>query len=169
MRYGFVLAASVALAGCRPQGDVYDRTLDETRTALKATEVPLHYFGPSADTDFSMTQPDPGTVVWKVTASGSELLTYTARIEPEGDHKTRVTLKLEGATNSRKFGDVEARLQKFPQLRDLFTASMHEATDSALEGRPFNTVNFYPQIARASMLAGQMMTQKLNAERPSTN
>jgi hypothetical protein len=169
MRYGLVLAGLVVLAGCRQQGDVYERSLEETRTVLKATDVPLHYFGPSADTEFSMTQPDPDTIVWKVTASGSDILTYTANIEPEGDHKTRVTLKLEGASNSRKFGDVEARLKEFPQLRDLYTASMHEATDSALEGRPFNTFNFYPQIARASMLAGQMMSKQLNAERSSGN
>lgn len=169
MRYGFVLAALVALAGCRPEGDVYERSLDETRTVLKATEVPLHYFGPSAETDYSLSQPDPNTIVWKVTASGSDVLTYTAKMAPEGDHKTRVTLNLEGATASRKFGNVEARLKKFPQLRDLYTASMHEATDSALEGRPFNTVNFYPQIARASMLAGQMMAAELDKTPPSAN
>lgn len=169
MCYGVVVAVLLALAGCKPQGDVYERSLDESRTVLKATEVPLHYFGPSADTDYSVSQPDPNTIVWKVTASGSDVLTYTAQIEPEGDHKTRVRLKLDGATNSGKFGDVEARLKKFPQLRDLYAASMHEATDSALEGRPFDTVNFYPQIARASLMAGHMMSQKFNDERSPAN
>lgn len=168
MRYLILVAGCLLLAACK-RGDVYERSLDETRTVLKGTEVPLHYFGPSADTDYSTSQPDPNTIVWKVTASGSEVLTYTARLEPEGDHKTRVTLKLEGATASRKFGDVEARLKKFPQLRELYSASMHEATDSALEGRPFNTVNFYPQIARASMLAGQMMARELDTKQASSH
>lgn len=163
-----VAAACLILAACR-QGDVYERSLEETRTVLRATEVPLHYFGPSADTDYSTSQPDPNTIVWKVTASGSHILTYTARLEPVADHQTRVTLVLEGARASAKFGNVEERLVKLPQLRDLYTASMHEATDSALEGRAFDTTNFYPQIMRASMMAGQRMARQFDKAATNSN
>jgi len=154
-KWAIVLAAAGLVVGCK-KGEVYDRSLDETRTVLKSTDVPLHYFGSSADTDFSVSQPDPNTIVWKVTAEGSHILTYSAVLEAEDDHHTRVTLAMEGTT-SGKYGDVAARMKKYPAISSLYVATMTEATDSALEARPFDTTRFYPQIAAASMMAVHMM------------
>lgn len=152
-----VLALVMALGGCREEGEVYDRSLDETRLVLRQTEVPLHFFGPSAPTAFSVSQPDPATTVWKVTSDGSPVLTYTARAERVDDHRTRVTLTMAGASSSQ-FGDTAARLDRIPAIRDLYIATMTEATDSALEARPFDPVRFYPQITAAT--ASVMLTMK---------
>lgn len=150
MRSLVVVAACLFLCSCK-QGEVYDRSLAETRTILRATQVPLHYFGPSADTAYSVSEPRPNMIEWKVTSDGSGVLEYEAVMEAVGDHQTRVTLTIHGAQNSGKFGDVAARMEKHRAVRDLYLATMAEATDSALEARPFDATRFYPQIATASM------------------
>jgi hypothetical protein len=161
-----VLIAGLALAGCK-KGEVYDRSLDEAHTVLKATEVPLHYFGPNSDTDFSVSAPDPNTIVWNVTSDGAHVLTYRAVLAPEGDHRTRVTLTMEGST-AGKFNKVAGQMEKYPAIRNLYVATMTEATDSALEARPFDTTRFYPQIAAASITAVRM-SQEPKKRNSSTN
>ena len=150
MRRLFVLAALLGLSACK-QGEVYDRSFDETMTILKATDVPLHYYGPSHDTDFVRTTPEPNKVEWKVTLEGKPVMRYVALVEPESDHSTRVTLTLEG------IGKTVEGMKHNPAIAKLYVATMTEATDSALEARPFDTTRFYPQIAAATMAAARKM------------
>ena len=61
-------------------------------------------------------------------------MTFTAKIAPEGDTGSRVTVDVEGARTG-KYGDVQARLEKASDIKALYLVSMTKAVDSTLDGR----------------------------------
>ena len=112
---------------------MYQRPPAEVRDLQRTVEVPLYMFGSSADTDALVDSSDPSAIGWKITADESSLMTFTAKIAPEGDTGSLVTVGVEGARTG-KYGDVQARVEKVSEIRALYLVSMTEAVDSTLDG-----------------------------------
>jgi hypothetical protein len=146
----------VLLGACEQRGEVYPRPAAEVRELLGTVEVPLYMFGSSHDTDAVIDSSDPAKIVWKITADEARIMTFTATLQPDGDNRTRVALDLEGARSGR-FGDVQARFAKKPEIKTLYLVSMTEAVDSTLDGRPYDITRTYPAlIAAGTVNAGAM-------------
>lgn len=144
-----MVAMAVGLAGCDEPGDVYARPQAEVHELLRTVEVPLYMFGNTADTDAAVDGSDPSKIVWKVTADDYRLMTFTATLVPDGANKTRVLVDVEGSRDG-KWGDVDARLRKAKEIRDLYLASMTEAVDATLDGRAYDMFATYPQMMTAA-------------------
>ncbi len=149
LRISTAVLLAAALAGCNEPGELYQRPPAEVRDLLRTVEVPLYMFGTSTDTRASVDASDPAKVVWKVTSDGSSLMSFTAQLIPEGDAKTRVVVDIEGSKAS-KYGDVEARLQKGKEIRNLYLVSMTEAVDSTLDGRAYDITATYGALMSAT-------------------
>ncbi len=139
----------LALAGCNEPGELYQRPQSEVHDLLRTVEVPLYMFGNSADTDAVVDGSDPAKIVWKIKANDYNLMKFTASLVPEDTGKTRVVVDVEGSRDG-KWGDIETRLQKGKEIRALYLASMTEAVDSTLEGRPYDMTVTYPQLMAAT-------------------
>jgi hypothetical protein len=109
----------------------------------EADELPP-VFGEAAP-DLSMDTADPSHVSWIVSLKGSEIMRYVADLEPAGDHSTRVTLHLEGATP-----DVRERMKAHPEIRNLYLVAMREEIDSTFEERPFDITRTYGALTAAT-------------------
>lgn len=138
-----------SLAGCDEEGEVYQRPSPEVHDLLRTVEVPLYMFGNSTTTRAAVDASGPAKVIWQVTSDDSPLMTFTATLTSEGDRKTRVIVDLEGSPAS-KYGDVQARLAKAREIRDLYLVSMTEAVDSTLDGRVYDITATYPALMMAT-------------------
>jgi len=147
-RAALIVGAAIAVTSCDQPGELYQRPPAEVRDLLRTVEVPLYMFGSSAETDAIVDGSDPAAIAWKITADQRSLMTFTARITPEGDSATRVTIDVEGARTG-KYGDVQALLEKAKETRTLYLVSMTEAVDSTLDGRAFDITRTYPALITA--------------------
>lgn len=155
-RATLIAGAAMLVAGCGKQGEAYQRPPAEVRDLLRTVEVPLYMFGSSAETDALVDGSDPSAISWKIVADDSPLMTFTARMKPEGDTGTRVTVDVEGA-RAGKYGDVQARLEKAREIRALYLVSMTEAVDSTLDGRAYDITRTYPALITAGAANAALM------------
>lgn len=148
--FSLMLIAAALLPGCAQEpGRVYQRPIAEARTILAKTGLPPVVFG-SQDPDFSIDLSDPDKVTWILTQGRVELLRYDAVLTPTGERATRVSLTMNAPTSGAR-GDIAARLDANPSIRDLYRAAMEERVASALEDRPFNMATLYPHMMEASV------------------
>jgi len=144
-----VLAAlTLCLAACGGAGKVYPTTLDHMHEVLAEVDELPPVFGEAAP-DVSVESSDPNQVRWLVTLDGSELMRFTADLEPAGDHATRMTLHLTGATSGSR-GNVQARMQEHPEIRNLYLVAMREEIEAKLEERPFDITRTYGALTAAT-------------------
>jgi len=148
VRAALIVGAAIAVTSCDEPGELYQCPPAEVRDLLRAVEVPLYMFGSSAETDAIVDGSDPDAIAWKITADQRSLMTFTARITPEGGSATRVTVDVEGARTG-KYGDVQARREKAKEIRTLYLVSMNEAVDSTPDGRDFDITRTYPALITA--------------------
>ncbi len=139
----------LGLASCSEDGEVYERPASEVRELLRTVEVPLYMFGNRIETDAIVDVSDPYKVVWKVTSDDSPLMRFTATLIAEGDTKTRVIVDVEGSTSNR-YGDIQAKLAKAKEIRNLYVVSMTEAVDSTLDGRVYDMTATYGAMMGAA-------------------
>jgi hypothetical protein len=145
-----ILIATCLLQSCAQEpGRVYQRPIAEAHAILAKTGLPPEVFG-SADLDFSVDLRDPARVTWIVTEGRVEILRYDAELTAASDTATRVNLTLH-APSSGAHGDIAARLDSNPSVRNLYLAAMEESVASNLEDRPFNMATIYPQMMTAAV------------------
>ncbi|MEO5577920.1 MAG: hypothetical protein ABIR25_02565 [Sphingomicrobium sp.] len=168
LRAMVIVAAGIAIAACgKHQSEVYQRPPGEIRQLLHTVEVPLYMFGGSADTEAIVDSSSSSTIIWKITADASPLMTFTATLLPEGETAARVVVAVEGARVG-KYGDVKARLEKMHEIKTLYLVSMTEAIDSTLDGRAYDITRTYPAlIAAGTANSGHLFPQPDRGSGPS--
>lgn len=145
IRRAILLALLILIAACsQERGTVYSVPPDRARQTLLKTELPP-VFG-SAVLDVFARATGPSEVTWFVRQSGQERMRYIATLSDAGKGKTRVALKLKGAT-----GDVEKRFAENPSVKNLYVVAMEEQIASSLEGRPLDMAKIYPAMGVAAL------------------
>ena len=167
-RVALTAGLAILSASCGEPGAVYQRPPAEIRELLRTAEVPLYMFGNSVETEAIVDGTNPIAIAWKINADDSPLMTFTAKITPEGDSATRVTVDVEGARTG-KYGDVQARLDKAGEIRALYLVSMTEALDSTLDGRAFDITRTYPALIAAGTANARMFAPPRKESSPSTS
>jgi hypothetical protein len=148
IRACILAALTFCLGACGGGGKVYPTTLNHMHEVLAEVDELPPVFGEAAP-DVSVESSDPKQVRWIVTLDGSELMRFVAELEPAGDHATQMTLHLTGATTGSR-GDVQARMQQHPEIRNLYLVAMREEIESKLEERPFDITRTYGALSAAT-------------------
>ena len=167
-RVALTAGLAMLVASCGEPGAVYQRPPAEIRDLLRTVKVPLYMFGSSAETEAIVDGTNPNAIAWKIVADNSPLMTFTAKITPEGDTGTRVTVDIQGA-RAGKFGDVQARMEKAKEIRALYLVSMTEAVDSTLNGRAFDITRTYPALIAAGTANARIFAPPSKESSPSTS
>ena len=121
----------------------YPVPIEAAQRMLAAAERPPMVFG-DGPVDFRLVKQESGRLVWSVSRGSSEIMRYTAELEPAGEGATKVTLAMRGS------GNVEARLAKSESIRTLYLVAMRERITADLEGRPYDMSNIVPAMTAAT-------------------
>ena len=145
------IAATLALlflGACGKDGTVYPGSVEDVHSVLTDIDELPPVFG-SNEPDHHMDSSDPNAVSWIMTKEGSELMRFTAALEPEEPSKTRVIVTVSAPTES-PYGNMDQRLQEHKEIRDLYVTAMTEQVASRLDGRPFDITRTYGALATAT-------------------
>lgn len=147
----FILFAALALlclSACGKDRAVYPGTVEEVHSVLAEIDELPPVFG-SNEPDHHIDTTDPSAVAWVLTKDSSEIMRFTAKLEPADQAKTRVTVELTAPTDS-PYGDVDQKLKEHKEVGDLYLTAMREQIGSKLEGRPFDITRTYGALAAAT-------------------
>jgi len=140
VKTGVIIAASglavggLYLGGAFERGEVYNLSIDDTRSRLGALSFPQEVLGSAGGSDTSLSIGDSGnTYTWNVKAGDYSAAVFTAHLTIEGPAKTRVKLDYKNGKSSSAWTD---KLMSTSFMRSYAEASFHEQLDAALEGRP---------------------------------
>lgn len=140
MKTGVIIAASglavggLYLGGAFERGEVYNLSIDDTRSRLSAMSFPRDVLNSAGGSDTSLSIGDEGnTYSWNVTAGDYSTAVFTAHLTIEGPSKTRVRLDYKNGRSSSEWSD---KLMSTSFMRSYAEASFHEQLDAALESRP---------------------------------
>ena len=117
--------------GAFDRGELYNVPIAEARMRLEMMELPPALFnaaGGSTTTDGK--QGD--TYTWKVMAGTKKAAVFTARLQPEGPSRTRVTLDYVRENGTDPWSD---RIMSTDFMRSYTETSFHEYVDAAIENR----------------------------------
>jgi len=143
------IAAIVAMTACTQQrGAVYQTPIAEARRTLVATGLPPFVFG-SEEPAWEV-RDDGSDVIWILKKDDAEIFYYIAHLTEEGPGATRVEVEMKGA-ESGPAGNIEKRLSKHPEIRDMYLVAIRERIASALEHRDFDITRVYPAMTAAAV------------------
>jgi hypothetical protein len=77
------------------------------------------------------------SVTWHVYSSGQEMLSFTARLTPQGEKRTKVDIDVSKDSNGGEAYSGDDTYVR-PALRQPLRPALAEAIDAALEGRKFD-------------------------------
>ncbi len=138
MRFILLGASALLLAGCG--GEEYPVPASEAFATLSSIGTPpelspLPVGVHELDVSFQSVPAD-NSVKWQFRHSGDDIATITARVEPNGDQSSRITVDYaEGTAPDGKWHNCPVRNLLRRHVHQLFV----EAVDARLEQRPFNT------------------------------
>src|SRR3954471_16615616 len=89
----------LCLSACGKDGKVFERPHEDVHTVLADTDELPPVFG-SDEPDHTVDASDPKAVAWILNKNGSEIMRFTANLEPEAPNKTRVTVTVSAPTES---------------------------------------------------------------------
>jgi hypothetical protein len=151
MRPIFNIAAALTLlclSACGKDGKVFERPLEDVHTVLADTDELPPVFG-SDEPDHTVDASDPNAVAWILSKNGSEIMRFTAKLEPEAPNKTRVTVHVSAPTES-PYGNMAERLKDHKEIGNLYVTAMNEEVASRLENRPFDITKTYGALMAAT-------------------
>jgi hypothetical protein len=140
--------AILCLSACSKGGVVYPRPLQDVHEVLAETDELPPVFG-SDEPDHSVDSSDPNAVKWILSKNGSEVMRFTATLQPDEPNQTRVTVTIEAPTES-PFGNMDQKLKDNKSIRNLYLVAMNEQIASRLENRPFDMSKTYGALAAAT-------------------
>jgi hypothetical protein len=147
----FTIAATFALlflGACGKDGTVYPGSVEDVHSVLADIDELPPVFGGN-EPDHHMDSSDPKAISWIMSKEGSELMRFTATLQPEEPSKTRVTVTVSAPTEG-PYGNMDQRLKEHNEIRDLYVTAMTEQVAAKLEGREFDITRIYGALATAT-------------------
>ncbi len=153
MKTSMLLAAlsALALAACSAgtAGTVYDMPVSHVYETIARTNVPESLRKSMRGTpgsDIRISRVTNQSVTWKLTEYGHELARFVARVEPEGENGTRVTVDFVGNEDG-KFKKTGMKLNDSALLTRMVRATMEEQIACKLEGRGYDETQVAAKMA----------------------
>ncbi len=138
----FSALSALALGACSaaPAGTVYDMPVSHVYETIARTNVPESLRKSMRGTpgaDIRISRVTNQSVTWQITEYGHELARFVARVEPEGENGTRVTVDFVGNEDG-KFKKTGMQLNNSSLLTRMVRATMEEQIAAKLQGRGYD-------------------------------
>ena len=117
--------------GAFDRGELYNVPIAEARMRLEMMELPSALFNAAGGSTASDGK-QGDTYTWKVMAGTKKAAVFTARLQPEGPSRTRVTLDYVRENGTDPWSD---RIMSTDFMRSYTETSFHEYVDAAIENR----------------------------------
>lgn len=117
--------------GAFDRGELYNVPIAEARMRLEMMELPPALFNAAGGSTTSDGK-QGDTYTWKVMAGTEKAAVFTARLQPEGPSRTRVTLDYVRENGTDPWSD---RIMSTDFMRSYTETSFHEYVDAAIENR----------------------------------
>jgi hypothetical protein len=138
-RLAAILMVAALLSGCGRGPGVYDLSVHDAYERLAQNTLEDFSFAQQCGILIHLVpegMPDQ-SVTWHVTSSGQEMLSFTARLTPQGEKRTKVDIDVSKDSNGGEAYSGDDNYVR-PALRQPVRPGLEEAISAVLEGRKFD-------------------------------